>query len=120
MAEHNLLGVKGEDLAVDFLKDRGHKIIERNWRLSGYEIDIISEHQEFIVFVEVKTRSTSHWGNPEEAIGRQRMRRMINGASNSLKLNNIDRPARFDVVAIIVSDKEKEIEYSEDAFMAFL
>ena len=120
MAEHNLLGIKGEDLAVEYLKDKGHKIIERNWRLSGYEIDIISEHQEFIVFVEVKTRSTSQWGNPEEAIGKQRMRRMINGASNYLKLNNIDKPTRFDVVAIIVSDEEKEIEYFEDAFLAFL
>ncbi len=120
MAEHNLLGIKGEDLAVEYLKDKGHKIIERNWRFSGYEVDIISEHQEFIVFVEVKTRSTSHWGNPEEAIGKQRMRRMINGASNYLKLNNIDRPARFDIVAIIVSGEEKEIEYFEDAFLAFL
>ena len=61
--------------------------------------------------MEVKTRSSSQWGNPEEAIGRQRMRRMINGASNYLKLNNIDRPARFDVVAIIENDKEKDIEY---------
>ena len=120
MAKHNLLGTKGEDLAVEYLKEKGHNIIERNWRFSGYEIDIISEDQEFIVFVEVKTRSTSHWGNPEEAIGKQRMRRMINGASNYLKLNNIDRPARFDVVAIIVSDKEKEIEYFEAAFLAFL
>ena len=120
MAKHNLLGTKGEDLAVEYLKDKGHNIIERNWRLSGYEIDIISEHQEFIVFVEVKTRSTSQWGNPEEAIGKQRMRRMINGASNYLKLNNIDKPARFDVVAIIASGEEKEIEYFEDAFLAFL
>jgi Holliday junction resolvase-like predicted endonuclease len=48
------------------------------------------------------------------------MRRMINGASNYLKLYNIDKPARFDIVAIIVSDEEKEIEHFEDAFLAFL
>lgn len=120
MAKHNLLGAKGEDLAAEYLRDKGHIIIERNWRFSGYEVDIISEDHEFIVFVEVKTRSTSHWGNPEEAIGKQRMRRMINGASNYLKLNNIDRPARFDIVAIIIDGEEKEIEYFEDAFLAFL
>ena len=120
MAKHNLLGTKGEDLAVEYLKDKGHYIIERNWRFSGYEIDIISEDQEFIVFVEVKTRSTLHWGNPEEAIGKHRMRRMINGASNYLKLNNIDKPARFDIMAIVVSDEEKEIVHFEDAFLAFL
>lgn len=120
MAEHNILGTRGEDLAVEFLKDKGHQIVERNWRLSGYEIDIISEDDEFIVFVEVKTRSSSQWGNPEQSIGKQRMRRMINGASHYLKLNNIDKPARFDIVAIIVSEKEKEIEHFEDAFLAFL
>lgn len=120
MAEHNLLGEKGEDLAVDFLKGKGHQIIERNWRFSGYEIDIITEVDEFIVFVEVKTRSSSEWGNPEDAIGKQRMRRMINGASNYLKLNCIDKPARFDVVSIVMYNKEKEIEYFEDAFLAFL
>lgn len=120
MAEHNLLGIKGEDMAVEYLKENGHRIIQRNWRFSGYEIDIISEHQEYIVFVEVKTRSTSNWGNPEEAIGRQRMRRMINGASNYLKLNSIDKPARFDILAIVMCNEEKKIEHIEDAFMAFL
>ncbi len=120
MAEHNLLGTKGEDLAVEYLKDKGHHVIERNWRFSGYEIDVISEDEEFIVFVEVKTRSSSHWGNPEDAIGKHRMRRMINGASNYLKLNSIDKPARFDIVAIVVSEGEKEIEHFEDAFLAFL
>ncbi len=119
MAEHNLLGIKGEDFAVEFLKRKGHRLIERNWRSSGYEIDIITEDEEFIVFVEVKTRSSSDWGNPEDAIGRLRMRRMINGANNYLKLNCIDKPARFDVVAIIMCNKRREIEYFEDAFLAF-
>lgn len=116
----NVLGIKGEDLAVDFLKRKGHRLIERNWRFSGYEIDIITEDEEFIVFVEVKTRSSSEWGNPEDAIGKSRMRRMINGANNYLKLNCIDKPARFDVVAIIMCSGKKEIEYFEDAFLAFL
>lgn len=120
MAEHNLLGIKGEDMAVEYLKENGHRIIQRNWRFSGYEIDIISEHQEYIVFVEVKTRSTSNWGDPEESIGIQRMRRMINGASNYLKLNSIDKPARFDILAIVMCNEEKKIEHIEDAFMAFL
>ena len=116
----NVLGIKCEDLAVDFLKRKGHRLIERNCRFSGYEIDIITEDEEFIVFVEVKTRSSSEWGNPEDAIGKSRMRRMINGANNYLKLNCIDKPARFDVVAIIMCSGKKEIEYFEDAFLAFL
>ncbi len=120
MADHNVLGNRGEDEAVLFLESRGHRILERNWRLHGYEIDIISEDSEFTVFTEVKTRSSADWGNPEEAIGKLRMRRLINAASHYLKMNKIDRPARFDIVSIIWSNEKIEIEYFEDAFMAFL
>ena len=69
MAEHNILGQKGEQAAVKYLESKGHHVIERNWRSRGYEIDIISLDDEFIVFVEVKTRASTAWGNPEDFIG---------------------------------------------------
>ena len=120
MAEHNELGKKGEEEAVRLLKSKGHRIIERNWTLFGYEIDIISEHEEFIVFTEVKTRSGVNWGNPEEAIGKSKMKRLIAAADIYLKGNKIDTPARFDIVAIVWNGKMFELEHFEDAFMAFL
>lgn len=120
MAEHNLLGTKGEVEAESHLELLGHRIIEKNWRNNGYEIDIISLDKGFIVFTEVKTRATANWGNPEEAVGKHRMRRMINAASQYLKLNQVDLPARFDIVSIVWNNGKYELEHFEDAFMAFL
>lgn len=120
MAEHNDLGWKGEDAAVAYLKKKGHCIVERNWSFSGYEIDIVSEHEEFIVFVEVKTRTSPEWGDPSDAVGEQRMRRMVRAASHYLKKNRIDKPARFDIVAVIWNDRQFELEHIEDAFLPFL
>lgn len=120
MAEHNILGKKGEDKAVAYLETKGYRIVERNWTFHGYEIDIIAEDEDFIVFTEVKTRATDEWGNPEDAIGRQRMRRMINSASHYLKINWIDKPARFDIISIIWNEGKAELEHFENAFMAFL
>lgn len=120
MADHNVLGSKGEDKAVTYLEAKGYWIVERNWTFHGYEIDIIAENSDFIVFTEVKTRATNEWGNPEDAVGKQRMRRMINSASHYLKINRIDKSARFDIISIIWNGVETEFKHFEDAFMAFL
>ena len=120
MAEHNELGRKGEEAAVTFLKKKGHRIVERNWSFSGYEIDIISEDKEFIVFVEVKTRTSSVWGNPGDAVDERRMRRMIRSASHYLKINGIDKPARFDIVTLVGNERHFELDHVEDAYLSFL
>lgn len=120
MAEHNILGRKGEEAAEEYLRKCGHRIVARNWTFSGYEIDIISEHKEYIVFVEVKTRHSKQWGDPSDAITRQRMRRMVRAASHYLKMEQIDKPARFDVVAVVGDGASFEIEHIEDAFLPFL
>ncbi|MDD2247598.1 MULTISPECIES: YraN family protein [Proteiniphilum] len=120
MAEHNELGWKGEDAAVNYLKSKGHRIVKRNWKCHGYEVDIISEEGEYIVFVEVKTRTSTEWGNPEDSIGKHRMRRMIQAAGIYLKMNCIDKPARFDIVAVVWNKQQFELEHIEDAFLPFL
>ena len=66
MARHNELGIKGEEAATAFLKDKGYRILERNWRMHRHEIDIVAEDDEYIVFVEVKTRTSREWGDPED------------------------------------------------------
>ncbi|MCE5179370.1 MAG: YraN family protein [Proteiniphilum sp.] len=120
MADHNELGWKGEEAAVNYLTSKGHRIVARNWRFQGYEVDIISEDGAYIVFVEVKTRTSTAWGNPEDFIGKQRMRRMIQAAGIYLKMNCIDKPARFDIVAVIGERQQFELEHIEDAFLPFL
>ena len=66
MAQHNELGKTGEQIAVDLLVKKGYEIKERNWRFKKAEIDIIAQKDNFLIAVEVKTRSTDDFGDPQE------------------------------------------------------
>jgi len=118
VAEHNDLGKRGEDAAADYLRQQGYDIIVRNWLYEKYEIDIIARNDEFIVFAEVKTRSSAHWGNPEEAVSKGKIKRIVEAADFYLKKNDIELPARFDVIAAIWNGQSFEIEHIDDAFLA--
>ncbi|WP_436416352.1 YraN family protein [Petrimonas sp.] len=120
MAQHNELGKKGEEEAVKYLKSKDYRIICRNWNFHGYEIDIIAETDEFIVFVEVKTRTTALFGNPEDFVGNARMRRMVDAANHYLIEEDIDKPARFDIIGLVWDGKQFELEHIDDAFLPFL
>lgn len=120
MANHNELGKKGEAEAEKLLLSKNYRIVERNWTFHGYEIDIIAEDDEYIVFVEVKTRTSAQWGNPEDFISKSRMRRMVEAADYYLIEKDIDKPARFDFVSAIWNGKTFELEHIDDAFMPFL
>lgn len=117
MAQHNELGVKGEEAAARLLESKSYRIKELNWRFSGYEIDIIAENDEFIVFVEVKTRTSLQWGNPEDFIGNARIRRMVQAADYYLKENDEVKPARFDIIGAVWNGKTFELEHIDDAFL---
>ena len=95
------LGAKGEEIAVRYLKSRGYRIIERNYRIRLGEIDIIAEQGNDLVFIEVKTRSGTHFGSPFDSITIQKQKQLSKVALeyiNKQGCNN--RPARFDVVGI--------------------
>lgn len=117
MASHNELGKKGEDAAVNFLQQKGYKIIERNWQYQKYEIDIIAQNAEFIVFIEVKTRSSNRWGNPEEAVSQAKIKRIVEAADFYLRDKDISFPARFDIIAAIWTGKGFDIDHIDDAFL---
>lgn len=118
MAVHNELGKKGEDAAIRYFRQKGYEILERNWVYERYEIDIIAQHEEFIVFAEVKTRSSDQWGNPEEAVSKGKIKRIVEAADFYLNVNDIDSPARFDIVAVIWDGQKFEIDHIDDAFLA--
>lgn len=120
MAFHNELGKKGEEAAVAFLKSKNYRIVEQNWTFHGYEIDVIAEINEYIVFVEVKTRTSVQWGNPEDFVGKSRMRRMIEAANYYLIEKDCEKPARFDIIGAVWNGRNFELEHIEDAFMAFM
>lgn len=118
MALHNELGIKGELLAEKYLRGKGFHIIERNWIHAKNEIDIIASNDEFIIFVEVKTRASGHWGNPEDAVSESKIRRIVEASDYYLNTNDIEMPARFDVIAILMNEKYTNINHFEDAFFA--
>ena len=68
MADHNLLGKKGEEVAQKFIASKGYKIIAANWTFKHKEIDIIAQDGDCLVFIEVKSRTENYWGNPEEFV----------------------------------------------------
>lgn len=116
MALHNILGRQGEDMAVAFLKEKGWQILDRNWKLGDLEMDIVAKQANELVFVEVKTRASLNWGNPEDAVDELRKRRMTAAANAYIKYHRLDNPFRFDIIAIVLNPDEQKIDHIEDAF----
>ena len=116
MASHNDLGHIGECKAAAFLQQKGYSILHRNWKYGDLEVDIIALDRDEIVFVEVKTRSTYQWGNPEQAVGELRKRRLTAAANIYLKVNKLDNPFRFDIISIVMNPNEQNIDHIENAF----
>jgi len=95
------LGNFGEDLAVGFLKDLGYGIIERNCRKKYGEIDILAKDLSCLVFVEVRTRTTSRFGGPISSVGHLKQKRLVKTALSILQKKEFrGMPARFDVLGI--------------------
>ena len=112
-----LLGKEGERLAEQYLKKKGYKIVERNYRCRGAELDLIVLDRRVIVFVEVKTRTGYGFGSPFEAVEFRKQQKMIQAAQyflNEKKLHQ--RDARFDVVGISWPGGEPLVEHIENAF----
>lgn len=120
MALHNLLGKIGEERAATFLLRKGYTILERNWKIGDLETDIIAQEGETLVFVEVKTRTSGGSKRPEEAVDRERERRLVAGAQAYIRKNRLDNPWRFDIVAITTNFIHWEINHIEDAFLPSL
>ena len=111
------LGSKGEDLAIQFLKKKGYRIIKRNYKTYVGEIDIIARDGNTIVFVEVKTRANDSFGYPFEAVNKKKRQKLKNLALLYLKSQVKESPVRFDVLSIFYADGRKlEIEHIKDAF----
>ncbi|MBR1754555.1 YraN family protein [bacterium] len=103
------VGKKGEDIAVEYLKKQGYKILERNKHFSkNCEIDIIAKDKKTLVFIEVKTRTTTNFGHPFEAITKTKYNNIKTGVFTYLqekKLN--DTPFRIDAVSVLLKPEIK-------------
>jgi putative endonuclease len=115
--EKKELGKKGEEKALRFLKKKGYRIIENNYVCKMGEMDIIAREKDTLVFVEVKTRTSTEFGPPQLAVNSSKQRQLSKVALNYLKEKKLeDVKARFDVVAILLEQKKEEIELIRDAF----
>jgi len=117
---NNKLGREGEIAAVKFLKDKGYKVLEVNWRFKRFEIDIIAEHKEMLVIVEVKSRSGTYFEQPFQAVTKKKQSFLIEATNAYIHKKEIDLETRFDIVSIVASSGKFQIEHLEDAFYPLL
>jgi len=120
MAEHNKTGRKGELLALEFLRTKGYEILDTNWQDKKVEIDIIARFKGQLVIVEVKTRSSTVFEVPKEAVTISKQRNIIKATNAYIEMNSIDLECRFDIVAIVISNNNSTIEHIEEAFYPLL
>lgn len=119
MATRYEKGRHGEDVAVRFLKQQGLQVIAQNVRCPLGEIDIVGRDGKTIVFVEVKSRSSSGYGLPQESVTRSKQRRLTRLAQWYIKSHRLElQPARFDVVAVSWKGGEPEVTWIPNAFEA--
>ncbi len=110
-ARRNALGTYGENVACAYLVERGYEILERNWRCSEGELDIVARYERCLIGCEVKTRTTERFGTPEEAVTPAKLRRLRRLIASWLSERPKDgseiRPAelRLDVLAVTVPTK---------------
>jgi putative endonuclease len=117
MKHHLDLGIQGESMAVRYLIQKGYKILERNWRYSRAEIDIIAQQNSILVFCEVKARSTSLFGEPEVFVDQKKIRLMVDAATVYMDTHHFKGEIRFDIIAIIIKNREEySLKHIEDAF----
>lgn len=113
----NPIAVLGEELAAKFLEKKGYKIIERNFRKGYGEIDIIAVYKNTLVFVEVKTRTTSLFGTPLEQISYFKLKSLVKTAKFYKHLNpNLPEALRIDAISVILDENNgtNEIEHMEN------
>lgn len=111
------VGIKGEDIAAEFLKKKGYRLISRNFKTPVGEIDIIASDGKTLVFAEVKTRRDSAFGEPFEAVDYRKREKIKKVALYYLKnICKKEAPSRFDVLSIELDGDKGKVEHIIDAF----
>lgn len=116
MAEHNQVGKSGEEVAAEYLIARGYVIRDMNWRSGNLELDIVAYKDQTLVIVEVKTRSSELFGQPEEAVNSKKIRHIINATDAYIQKYDLPFEVRFDIISVIKKGDEYDIEHIPDAF----
>jgi putative endonuclease len=117
MASHNDLGKRGEDIAKEYLENKGYLILKMNWRHKRAEIDLIAKQDGTLVFIEVKTRSSTDFGHPEDFVDWKKEKQLEFASLYFMEESKHEGEIRYDVIAITFEDKNSyAVNHIEDAF----
>ena len=109
-------GSTGEQIAAEYLQQKGYTIQAVNWRSGNKEIDIIAEIKNTIIIVEVKSRTAPFLVEPELAVTVGKQRLLIFAANQYLEIKKLDKEVRFDIISIVFNKSNHQITHLEDAF----
>ncbi|HTE26990.1 YraN family protein [Flavitalea sp.] len=118
MRDHLVTGKKGEEFAAIYIANLGFQILERNWRYRRFEIDIIASRSDVLHFIEVKTRTSTVYGYPEEGVSNKKIRSLIKGGANFLYKNPGWQHIQYDILSILlVADTPPDFLFIQDVYL---
>jgi len=117
MATHNELGRRGEAIAKAHLEAAGYEILDENWTFAKAEVDLIAYKDQTIIFTEVKTRTGTGFGQPEDFVDSRKQKLLAQAADEYIYIMNHQGDARFDIIAILFTPQNTyTLKHIEDAF----
>ena len=116
MTDNHELGREGEERACGFLRSQGYEILETNWRCGNHELDIIAKQGNTLVVAEVKTRKSSYYGEPENAVNAKKRKIIVNAADAYIRIKGLDMEVRFDIISLVIGSGQTTINHIPDAF----
>lgn len=119
MGKHNEFGKEGEEIAVNFLVEKGYRIVYRNFRYLKAEVDIIAEKDDMMVMVEVRARSNDQIIAIADTITKKKIKLLVMAADYFVTEMKLDKEVRFDIIAILKNKKVLKIEHMKSAFYHF-
>jgi putative endonuclease len=118
MAHHNTTGMLGEQMALEYLLQKGFVILHQNWRHSHWEVDVIASYNDTVHFIEVKTRRTKKFGYPEDDVTKKKVTNLINAAEEFLYLHPEWKRIQFDILSInLLRNEPAEYFFIEDVHL---
>ncbi|MEG0916162.1 MAG: YraN family protein [Myroides sp.] len=118
MATHNDIGKQGEQLAKEFLETNNYVILETNYRYKKAEIDIIAVKENILAIVEVKTRTSTHFGEPESFVNNKKIKLILEATNAYIMEKDLDLEVSLDIISVVIG-KENEINHIPNAYYFF-
>lgn len=118
MATHNDIGKQGEQLAKEFLETNNYVILETNYRYKKAEIDIIAVKENILAIIEVKTRTSTHFGEPESFVNNKKIKLILEATNAYIIDKDLDLEVSLDIISVVIG-KENEINHIPNAYYFF-